>query len=93
MGRTAWSIAAAMGTALTTMVVPPNAEAATVTIGDNQEILVDGEPFLPIMQWLQSSSRIEYQKVVDLYPDSGQVAIGGRASSEWDLVELRQAVG
>lgn len=38
------------------------ARAATVAIGESGEFRIDGEPFLPIMQWLQSSSRIAYQK-------------------------------
>ncbi len=55
------------------------AHAATVTIGDHQEILVDGEPFLPIMQWLQSSSRIEAQKDLGINTFVGN---GGQNSSQ-----------
>ena len=35
------------------------AHAAEVDIGPNNEIRVDGEPFFPIMQWVQSGFRIE----------------------------------
>jgi len=33
-----------------------------VTIGPNKEILVDGKPFFPIMQWAQSRSRMAEQR-------------------------------
>jgi len=35
---------------------------AVITIGPNKEILVDGKPFFPIMQWLQSRSRMADEK-------------------------------
>jgi hypothetical protein len=35
------------------------AGAATVTIDSNRNFLVDGQPFFPIMQWLQSTGNID----------------------------------
>jgi len=57
------------------------AHAATVTVGANREILVDGQPFLPIMQWLQSSSRIAYQKGLGINTFVGNG--GGDTSAEY----------
>jgi hypothetical protein len=34
------------------------ASASTITIGANNEVLVDGKPFFPIMEWLQNAWRI-----------------------------------
>ncbi len=33
-----------------------------VTLGENNEVLIDGRPFFPIMQWLQNASSIAKQK-------------------------------
>jgi hypothetical protein len=62
------------------------ARAATVTIGERGEFRVDGEPFLPIMQWLQSASRIEYQKTLGINTFVGN---GGSDSSAEYLAECR----
>jgi hypothetical protein len=39
-----------------------SALAATVSIGPNRALLVDGEPFLPLFMWLQPTRLIEYHK-------------------------------
>jgi hypothetical protein len=56
-------------------------QAATVTVGPSGEFQVDGEPFLPIMQWLQSSSRIAYQKELGINTFVGNG--GGNSSAEY----------
>jgi len=62
------------------------AQAATVTIGSGGEFRIDGEPFLPIMQWLQSSSRIEYQSSLGINTFVGN---GGNNTSAEYLAECR----
>ena len=84
MRWTAWLIAAAVGSVMSVIGPTGVAHAATVTIGDHQEILVDGEPFLPIMQWLQSASRIEHQKDLGINTFVGN---GGQNSSQEYLDE------
>jgi hypothetical protein len=37
------------------------AQAASLTVGANGEFLLNGNPFFPIMQWVQASSRIPTQ--------------------------------
>ena len=64
----------------------PSAQAATVNIGPNGEFLVDGKPFLPVMQWLQSSSRIAYQKGLGINTFVGN---GGSNSSAEYLAECQ----
>jgi hypothetical protein len=59
----------------------PTARAATVTVGPRGEFRVDGEPFFPIMQWLQSSSRIAYQKELGINTFVGNG--GDNASAEY----------
>ncbi|NMC68822.1 MAG: hypothetical protein GYA57_02000 [Myxococcales bacterium] len=60
------------------------ADAATVTVGPNREILVDGEPFLPIMQWLQSPSRIEAQAALGINTFVGN---GSSSSTSSDYLD------
>jgi hypothetical protein len=36
--------------------------AATVTIGANKEVVLDGKPFFPIMQWVQNASLMASEK-------------------------------
>jgi len=84
MARAHWLIAVAVGTAAVFGLPPTPARAATVTIGENQEVLVDGEPFLPIMQWLQSSSRIAHQSTLGINTFVGN---GGQNSSQEYLDE------
>ena len=76
---------AAMVAGLAVCPVSP-AQAATVSIGENGEFRVDDEPFLPIMQWLQSSSRIAYQKALGINTFVGN---GGNNSSDEYLAECR----
>ena len=40
--------------------------SAQVTIGSNGEFLLDKKPFFPIMQWLQSSSRVPEQALLGI---------------------------
>jgi hypothetical protein len=42
------------------------ASAKTVTVGSHNEVLVDGQPFLPIMQWLQCPGNIAAQKALGI---------------------------
>ena len=42
------------------------ASAATVTYDNENNILIDGEPFFPIMQWLQSTSSIPKNKAIGI---------------------------
>jgi hypothetical protein len=39
-----------------------SAFSATVTIGTNKEVLIDGKPFFPIVTWLQNASLIAMEK-------------------------------
>lgn len=59
----------------------PSARAATVTIGPHREFLLDGEPFLPVMQWLQSASRLEYQRTLGINTFVGNG--GGDSAAEY----------
>jgi hypothetical protein len=43
-----------------------SATAAIVTLGANHEIRVDGQPFLPIMVWLQCPSFIAHEKTLGI---------------------------
>ncbi len=64
--------------------LPATVNAATVEIGPNRQFVVDGEPFLPIMQWAQSSSRIAYQSQLGINTFVGN---GGQNSSAEYLAE------
>ena len=44
----------------------------TVTTGSNKEVLVDGKPFFPIMQWLQNASSMATQKQYGINTFLGQ---------------------
>jgi|GEM_PF-6036679 len=63
------------------LLLTPAARAATVTVGPNHEFLVDGAPFLPVMQWLQSASRLEYQRSLGINTFVGNG--GGESSAEY----------
>jgi hypothetical protein len=41
-----------------------SASAATVSIGPNRALLVNGEPFFPLFMWLQPTRLIEYHKAL-----------------------------
>ncbi|HUI94057.1 MAG TPA: hypothetical protein VLX68_17595 [Chitinivibrionales bacterium] len=45
---------------------------ATVSIGPNKEVLLDGKPFFPIMTWLQNASRIATEKTYGINTFVGQ---------------------
>jgi hypothetical protein len=44
------------------LIVPVAGFGASVTFGPNNEVLVDGKQFFPIMTWLQNGSRIATEK-------------------------------
>jgi hypothetical protein len=79
-----WSVAAMIAGSVLSFV--STAQAARVTVGPGGEFQVDGEPFLPIMQWLQSSSRIAYQKGLGINTFVGN---GGDNSSSEYLAECQ----
>jgi hypothetical protein len=66
------------------------ARAEVVEIGPNLEVVVDGEPFLPIMQWLQSPSRIPDQASLGINTFVGN---GAGDSSSTEMLDICEANG
>lgn len=62
---------------------------ATVTIGPNKEVLLDGKPFFPIMTWLQNASLIATEKTYGINTFVGQ----GDNSSALAYCNAAQAQG
>ena len=62
---------------------------ATVTIGPNKEVLLDGKPFFPILTWLQNASLIATEKTYGINTFVGQ----GDNSSALAYCNAAQAQG
>lgn len=54
------------------LLLPFQLNAAKVEIGKNNEILVDGKPFFPVMQWAQSKGKMSEQKSMSFNTYFGQ---------------------
>jgi|WetSurMetagenome_2_1015567.scaffolds.fasta_scaffold00226_4 hypothetical protein len=70
-------------------VFPVSGLSATVTTGPDNQILVDGRAFFPIMTWLQNASRIQTEKTYGINTFVGQ----GDNSSALDYCNAAQAQG
>ncbi|MBI5509739.1 MAG: hypothetical protein HY903_13375 [Deltaproteobacteria bacterium] len=57
--------------------------AAVVTLGAEHEIRVDGQPFLPIMQWAQCPSQIAHQATLGINTFVGNGCAGSATSLEY----------
>jgi hypothetical protein len=65
------------------------ANATTVTVGPNKEILIDGKPFFPLMTWLQNPSLIATDKGYGINTFVGQ----GDNSSALSYCDAAKAQG
>lgn len=68
------------------------ASGKTVTVGANRAVLVDGQPFLPIMQWLQCSGSIAAQKALGINTFVGN-GCSGTASAYLDVCAAQGVYG
>jgi hypothetical protein len=81
-----------LAVALFVLASPAQSGAAVVTLDANGAVLVDGEPFLPIMSWLQCPGNIAHQKSLGINTFVGD-GCGGAASDYLDACATNGAWG
>lgn len=70
-------------------IFPLTGSGATMTIGPNKEVLLNGSPFFPILTWLQNASLIATEKTYGINTFVGQ----GDNSTALDYCNTAQAQG